>query len=155
MSARNDVAPDTLGIELTEDGIAVEYSDGRTVFYHGVPQRTEGSVRTGPAKDTHVLVTDETETQGILTYVNDLNTHDEILQDTGVGRVMLDGESTELFPGVTVSDEQMRTKINVDFDHVDGRVFVFEESDLGERSFEIVPESQDNAPSAAADGQSE
>ncbi len=145
MSARNDVAPDTLGVELTEDGIAVEYTDGRTVFYHGVPQKAEGSVRTAPAKDTHVLVTDPTETQGILVYVNDLNTHDDILEDTGVGRIMLDDEEDELFPGVVVRDEQMRVEVDVDPEQVDGRVFVFEEDEMGERSYEIVSEESADA----------
>ena len=142
MSARNDVAPDTLGVELTEDGIAVEYTDGRTVFYHGVPQKADGMVRTAPAKDTHVLVTDETETQGILVYVNDLNTRDDILEDTGVGRIMLDEEEDELFPGVVVRDHQMRVEVAADPSQVDGRVFVFEEDELGERSYEIVSESE-------------
>lgn len=140
MSARNDVAPDTLGVELTDDGIAVEYSDGRTVFYHGVPRKAAGRVRTAPAKDAHVLVTDETETQGILVYVNDLNTHDEILEDTGVGRIMLEDEEDELFPGVVVREHQMRVEVEANLDQVDGRVFVFEEDEMGERSHEIVPE---------------
>ena len=143
MSARNDVAPDTLGVELTEDGIAVEYNDGRTVFYHGVPKKAEGKVRTAPAKDAHVLVTDPTETQGILVYVNDLNTHDDILEDTGVGRIMLDDEEDELFPGVVVRDHQMRVEVEADLDVVDGRVFVFEEDEMGEQSYEIVPESEE------------
>lgn len=142
MSARNDVAPDTLGVELTEDGIAVEYNDGRTVFYHGVPKKAEGKVRTAPAKDAHVLVTDASETQGILVYVNDLNTHDDILDDTGVGRIMLDDEEDELFPGVVVRDHQMRVEVEADLDQVDGRVFVFEEDEMGEQSYEIVPESE-------------
>ncbi|SFS07227.1 hypothetical protein SAMN05216559_3178 [Halomicrobium zhouii] len=143
MSARNDVAPDTLGVELTEDGIAVEYNDGRTVFYHGVPRKAEETVRTAPAKDAHVLVTDASETQGILVYVNDLNTHDDILEDTGVGRIMLDDEEDELFPGVVVRDHQMRVEVEADLDQVDGRVFVFEEDEMGERSYEIVsPDSE-------------
>ena len=137
MSNRNDVAPDTLGVELTEDGIAVEYTDGRTVFYHGVPRKAEGEVRTAPAKDAHVLVTDERGTQGILVYVNDLNTHDDILEDTGVGRIMLDNEEEELFPGVVIRDDQMRVEVEADLAVVDGRVFVFEDDEMGERSYEI------------------
>ena len=31
--------------------------DGRSVFYHGVPTRREGSVVCGPGRDVHVLVT--------------------------------------------------------------------------------------------------
>jgi hypothetical protein len=141
MSNRSDIAPSTLSVELTEDGVAVEYLDGRTAFYHGVPSKVEESVRTAPGKDTHVLITDETETTGILVYVNDLRTHDDIIEDSGVGRVILqDGAEDELFPGVTVRDHQMRVEVDVDFDVADGRVFVFEEDEMGERSFEVVPE---------------
>ncbi|MFC6973422.1 DUF5796 family protein [Halomicroarcula sp. GCM10025709] len=143
MSNRSDIPPDSLSVELTEDGVVVEYLDGRRVYYYGVPQAVEGSVRTPPGKDTHVLVTDEAETTGILVYVNDLRTHDDILEETGVGRVILDdGESDELFPGVTVRDEQMRVVVDVDFAVADGRIFVFEEDELGERSYEVVPENE-------------
>jgi hypothetical protein len=142
MSNRSDIPPDTLSVELTEDGVVVEYLDGRRVYYYGVPEAVEERIRTAPGKDTHVLVTDQTETTGILVYVNDLRTHDDILEETGVGRVILDdGEEDELFPGVTVRDEQMRVVVDVDFDVADGRVFVFEEDELGERSYEIVAET--------------
>ncbi|MFC7250322.1 DUF5796 family protein [Halomicroarcula sp. GCM10025324] len=141
MSNRSDIAPSSLSVELTEDGVAVEYLDGRTAFYHGIPSKVEERVRTAPGKDTHVLITDETETTGILVYVNDLRTHDDIIEESGVGRVILqNGDEDELFPGVTVRDHQMRVEVEVDFDVADGRVFVFEEDDMGERSFEIVPE---------------
>jgi len=137
---RSDIPPDTLSVSLTEAGVEVEYLDGRTAFYRGVPATVEESVTTAPGKDTHVLVTDATETSGILVYVNDLRTHDDILEGTGVGRVILDdGAEDELFPGVTVRDDQMRVTVDVDFDVAEGRVFVFEEDELGERGYEIVP----------------
>jgi len=141
MSNRSDIAPDTLSVELSEDGVAVEYLDDRTTFYHGVPAKAEESVTTAPGKDTHVLITDPTETSGVLVYVNDLRTHDDIIDESGVGRVILaDGEEDELFPGVTVRDKQMRVEVTVDFEVTDSRVFVFEEDEMGERSYEIVPE---------------
>jgi len=140
MHQRSDVPPDTLSVDLTEDGIAVEYLDGRAVFYRGVPTAVEESLKTAPGKDTHVLVTDAGDNQGVLVYVNELNTENEILEDTGVGRVMLDdGEETTVFPGVTVRESAMRIQVEVDHETVDGRVFVFEEDELGERSFELVP----------------
>jgi len=98
MSAHNDVAPDTLGVELTEDGIAVEYNDSRTVFYHGVPKKADGKLRTAPAKDAHDGRHRRLGDPGILVYVNDLNTHDDILEDTGVGRIMLDDEGGRTVP---------------------------------------------------------
>ena len=139
MSARNDVPPDTLGVELTDDGVAVEYLDSREVFYRGVPTATEDRVRAAPGKDVHVLVTDETETQGIMLYVNDLNTHDDILEETGVGRVMIDdGDEETLFQGVTARTASHRVEIEADLSVVDGRVFVFAEDEMGETSYEIV-----------------
>ncbi len=143
MHARSDVPPDTLPIELTEEGIEVEYKDGRSVFYRGVPTKVEGEVKTAPGKDVHVLVSDKSESQGVLVYVNELNTEDEILEETGVGRVMLEkSEETTVFPGVSVSESQMRIDVKMDTEAVDGRVFVFEEDELGERSFELVPEGE-------------
>jgi len=139
MSLRDDVAPDTLRVELTPEGVAVEYLDGREVFYRGVPEKRAESVRCGPGKDVHVLVTDATETQGVLTYVNDRTTRADILEDTGVGRVIVeDGAAESLFPGVTAHVDAHRVEVEADVDAVDGRVFVFAEDDTGERSYELV-----------------
>jgi len=140
MSIREDVPPQTVGVELDEDGVVVEYLDGREAFYRGVPRRTEGSVTTAPGKQAHVLVTDAAGTEGILVYVNDRVTHEDILESTGVGRILLDpGEATTVFPGVRAESHAHRVEVTVDFDALDGRVFVFEEDEMGERSFEVVP----------------
>lgn len=139
MSARNDVPPDTVGVELTEDGIYVEYIDGRRTFYNGVPERHRGTLRCQPGKDVQVLVTDPTETEGVMVYVNDLKTHDEILESTGVGRVMLDdGEETELFPGVDIAADGYVVEVTADPEIAGGRVFVFVEDELGEHSYELL-----------------
>jgi hypothetical protein len=141
MSARNDVAPSTLGVELAEEGVYVEYTDGRRVFYNGVPERIEGTLHTNPGKDVHVLVTDPTETEGVLVYVNDLKTNDDILESTGVGRVLLDpGEEEELFPGVTVRADGYAVEVEADPEEARGRVFVFEEDELGEYAYELFAE---------------
>jgi len=143
MSEPRDVAPSTLPVELTEDGIAVEYLDGRQVFYHGVPTAVEESVTTAPGKEVHILVTDPDETQGVLLYVNDLNTGADILEETGVGRVMLSaGETATPFPGVEVTQRSMRVAVTADLETARGRVFVFEEDELGERRFEIVEKTE-------------
>ena len=140
MSARNDVAPDTLGVELTEDGIVVEYTDDREVFYHGPPEKVAGTLRTQPGKLVQILVTDPTETEGVVMYVNDRNTHDDILESTGVGRVLLEtGETEELFPGVTVRIDGYAVEVEADPEVARGRVFVFEEDELDERAYELVP----------------
>ena len=140
MSHRNDVAPSTLPVEVTDGSVAVDYLDGRTVTYAGPLREVEGELRCKPGKDVHVLVTDETETEGVLVYVNDRKTHDDILDGSGVGRVLLEsGEETALFPGVEVRIDGHAVVVEAAA-ALDGRVFVFEEDELGERAFEIVAE---------------
>ena len=142
MSARSNVAPSTLGVDFVDGGVVVQYIDGREAFYNGVPEPVEQSVRTPPGKEVHVLVTDEDGIEGVMTYVNDRNTHDDILESTGVGRVMLDSQDEEvLFPGVTVSTEGYSIIVDADLDVVDGRVFVFAEDEISEHSYEIVGQS--------------
>lgn len=139
MSSREEVPPSTVGVELDDGGVAVEYLDGRTTYYHGVPAKAEGSLRTAPGKDVHVLVTDESEAEGVLVYVNERQTEGDILEDTGVGRVMLEkGEEASVFPGVTVTRTGYRFTVEADLNAVEGRVFVFEEDEMGERSHELV-----------------
>ena len=138
MSLRTDVAPDTLDVELAEEGIYVTYLDGRRVFYNGVPEPVSGTLRTRPAKDVQVLVTGADATEGVLTYVNELKTEADILESSGVGRVSLDpGEEAELFPGVTARLDGYAIEVDADPAVAGGRVFVFEEDELGERMFEL------------------
>jgi hypothetical protein len=141
MSQRSNVSPSTLGIELQESGIVVRYLDGREVFYHGVPRRITDTLRTPPGKEVHVLVTDPTETEGVMVYINDLKTHDEVLESTGVGRVLIapDGQE-EVFPGVEVRTEGHSVLIEADPEIARGRVFVFAEDDMSEHSYEMVNE---------------
>jgi len=139
MSARNEVPPDTVGVELVDAGVYVEYLDGRRVFYNGVPARETGTVRCPPGKLVQVLVTDPTETSGVMLYVNDLDTHDDVLETTGVGRILLDdGEEREPFPGVTVRADDYAVEVEADTETAGGRVFVFAEDERGERSWELV-----------------
>jgi len=142
MDSRSEVPPDTVAVELTGEGVAVEYTDGRVVFYHGVPTPVEPPHSTTPGKDVHVLVTDPPGTSGVLVYVNERKTEAEILEDSGVGRVLLDeGEETTLFPGVRVRSTGLRSEIDVDHGVVDGRVFVFEEDQFEERSVELIADA--------------
>jgi hypothetical protein len=135
----SDVPPDTLAVDLVDGGVVVEYTDGREVFYRGVPERVEAPHQTAPGKVVHVLVTDASETQGVLVYVNERRTEDEILDASGVGRVMLgEDEMSTLFPGVTIHGGSLRCELTLERDLVDGRVFVFEEDQFEERSYEVV-----------------
>ncbi len=96
-----------------------------------------------PGKDVHVLVTDPDGVEGVMTYVNDRDTHDGILETTGVGRVMLEGDDEVLFPGVTVSTEAYSIRVEADLSAVDGRVFVFAEDEMSEHAYELVDEDHD------------
>ena len=137
--SRSDVPPTSIGVDLRDEGVVVEYLDGRTTLYRGVPAVAEGSVTAPPGKETHVLVTDPTETEGVMTYVNDYSTDAEILEDSGVGRVIVeDGEREEVFPGVIVGRTGQRNEVIADPEIAGGRVFVFVEDGWAERSFEIV-----------------
>jgi hypothetical protein len=139
MSNRSDIAPSTLGVELQEGGVVVEYTDGRETFYNGVPQRKEDSVRCPPGKHVQILVTDPTETEGVMLYVNDRKTHDDILESTGVGRIILDpDEEEEVFPGVTVRADGYAVVVEADPETARGRVFVFAEDEMSEHSYEVV-----------------
>ena len=150
MPQRSDIAPETLRVSLDPEGVEVEYLDGRSVFYHGVPTRREESVVCGPGKDVHVLVTSPDGREGVMVYVNDRNTHDEILESTGVGRVLLDGgEETSLFPGVEAANHGYRTEVTADPEAARGRVFVFAEDEMGEAAYEIVAEGAGDAGDGA------
>jgi len=149
---RSDVPPETVGVSLEPEGVEVTYVDGRSVFYHGAPERAEGRVVSGPGKDVHVLVTDPTETEGVMVYVNDRKTDDEILESTGVGRVILDrDESDAVFPGVEVTNHGYRVEVTADPEAARGRVFVFVEDELSEQAYEIVAPPEDGETSDEGD----
>ena len=144
MSQRSNVSPSTLGVELQESGIGVRYTDGREAFYHGVPRKVSGTLKTPPGKEVHVLVTDPTETEGVMMYVNDRKTHDDVLESTGVGRVLLGPEeSEEVFPGVEVATEGHSVLVDADPEVARGRVFVFAEDDMSEHAYELVNETEE------------
>lgn len=143
MSSRSEISPDTLRIALEPEGIEVEYMDDRSVFYHGVPEKTSGSVLAPPGTQVHVLITDPTETEGAMIYVNDRKTADEILRNTGVGRVLVESdEERSIFPGVTVQQSGYQVEVTSDPSVARGRVFVFAEDERAERSWEIVAENE-------------
>jgi hypothetical protein len=139
MSLRSDISPETLGVSLEPEGVEVEYTDGRQTLYRGVPEAVS-TLTTKPGRDLHVLVTDPTESEGVLVYVNDLKTHDDILESTGVGRVILERDAEEeLFPGVVVRRlDELRFEVEADPETARGRVFAFVEDDWGEDSYEFV-----------------
>jgi hypothetical protein len=142
VKGHSEVAPATLSVDLLDHGVEVEYLDGRSVLYRGVPEAVTGPLRTRPGREVHVLVTDGTD--GVLVYVEDRTTEDEILETTGVGRVLLsEGEETEVFPGVYAGRAgDYRVEVRADPAVADERVFVFAEDEWGEEGFEFVAEEE-------------
>lgn len=156
MTERSDIAPETLQVALEPEGIEVEYTDGRSVFYHGVPTKREERVVCPPGRDVHVLVTSPAETEGVMVYVNDRSTHDDILESTGVGRVVLArDEKTSLFPGVEAKNRGYRIEVTADPELTRGRVFVFAEDQTGESSYELVGTTDDDAEATSPAGDEE
>lgn len=156
MSQRSDVAPETLGVSLEPEGIEVEYVDGRSVFYHGVPEPREESVVCPPGREVHVLVTSPDEREGVIVYVNDRKTHGDILRSTGVGRVLVDrGETVSLFPGVDAENHGYRIEVTADPEAARGRVFVFAEDETGEASYELVADGETGDETDARDDDGE
>lgn len=141
MNYRSDIAPSTLPVAIDAEGVDVEYLDGRTARYREPREETAGPVRCRPGTEVHVLVADPAEAEGVMVYVNDRSTHDDILESTGVGRLILDpGEEASVFPGVTASLDGHSVVVSADPAAAGGRVFVFDEDERGERAYEIVPE---------------
>lgn len=144
MTSFEEVPPNTLSVQFVDGGIVVEYLDGREVFYHGVPESTSTPHTTAPGKEIHVLVTDESETSGVLFYIDERTTGADILESSGVGRVLLNkGEERTLFAGVEARRNDLRYDIDVDDTFVDGRVFVFEEDQFEEYAYELTSTDAD------------
>jgi hypothetical protein len=153
MTERSDIAPETLHVGLDPEGVEVEYVDGRSVFYHGVPRKREESVVCPPGRDVHVLVTSPDGTEGVVMYVNDRTTADGILESTGVGRIVLErGETASLFPGVEAENRGYRIEVSADPDVARGRVFVFAEDETGEAAYELVADAGGESDRNTEDG---
>ena len=139
MTYRSDVAPSTLPVRIEPDAVVVEYLDGRAAHYRAARETQDGPVRCRPGTEVHILVVDPEAAEGVMVYVNDRSTTDEILESTGVGRVILDpGEEASVFPGVTARLDGHAVVVTGDPAAADGRVFVFEEDERGERAVEVV-----------------
>jgi hypothetical protein len=149
VKGHSEVAPATISVDLLDHGVEVEYLDGRSILYRGVPEAVTGPLRTRPGREVHVLVTDGTD--GVLVYVEDRTTEDEILEATGVGRVLLsEDDETEVFPGVYAGRAgDYRVEVRADPAVAGERVFVFAEDEWGEDGYEFVAEADDESAGAA------
>lgn len=141
MTNRSDIAPGTLPVTIDSDWVEVEYLDGRAVRYREPREETTGPVRCRPGTEVHVLVADPVEAEGVMVYVNDRSTHDDILESSGVGRIILDpGEDASVFPGVTARLDGHAVVVTGDPTVSGGRIFVFEEDERAERAVELLAE---------------
>lgn len=139
MAARSNVSPVPLQLEPRDQGIAVRYLDGRLVEYAAPIADADDAVGANITYEIHVLVTDEAETEGIMVYLNDYDTSDDVLESTGVGRILLEqGESAAAYPGVMASRADDRVEVAADPEAVEGSVLVFVENQLEERAFRLV-----------------
>lgn len=141
MVHRDEVDPVPLDVGVVDGSLAVKYQDGRQVRYDQPLKRTDESVRVQSHRHIHVLVFDPSADQGILVYINDLNTEAEILSDTGVGRVFVSADDRRtIYPGVTATGDGRIVEIAAEFETLDEeRVFVFEESARVEQAYELFP----------------
>lgn len=139
MRHRSNVSPAPLPVERGEDGVTVEYHDGRRVRYAGPIEVAEERVSATTSFEIHVLVADPAFTEGIVVYINDYDTRDDILDATGVGRVLLaDGAVEAIYPGVRAGRSGETIEVSVDPDLSDAWVYVFVENQLNERAYCLV-----------------
>lgn len=137
MEARSNVTPNPLPLEIEDSTISIQYQDGRVVTYHGPIEERDATVSATLTYEIHVLVTDGTE--GSIVYVNDYDTSDEVLEATGVGRVIIsESDSASVYPGVTASRRGERITIEVDRGAVAESVYVFVENQLEEHAYQLV-----------------
>lgn len=139
MQARTNVSPVQLPVDVGSEDVTLEYLDQRLVSYRAPVVERDGPVNALHTYEIHVLLTDEAGEAGYMTYLNDLDTVDDILESTGVGRVILeDGETVTLHPGVTASRDGETIAIETASEVVEGRVYVFVEHQLEERAYRLA-----------------
>ena len=141
---RSAISPATLGVHQSEEGIEIEYLDGRRVRYRAPPTPQSGSIDAPRTSHVHVLVRQPDLDEGIIVYLNDHKTSDAILASTGVGRVLLEAEErVTLHPGVTVTASQEQLTVEIGPSAESEEVFVFVETQLDERAYRLAPETGD------------
>lgn len=139
MDGRSNVSPVPLPVHRNAGGIQVEYLDGRRVTYGAPREETDGPVEATVTFEVHVLVVDPEREEGIMVYLNDYDTDDEILETTGVGRVLLAPEAREvIYPGVAVRRVGDRVRVTTEEPLEAAAVYVFVENELGERAYHLA-----------------
>ncbi len=133
MRQRSNVSPVPLSVERSSDAVRLHYLDGRVVTYHGPFEYRKDDLVANRSFEVHVLVVDRTTGEGIMTYINDYNTSDAILESTGVGRVILDdGQREIIYPGVSASLSGEQIHVSAETVGEDVWIYGFVENDRGE-----------------------
>lgn len=142
MATRESVTPATLRVEHEDEGLVVEYLDGRRTVYRQDPEPTEPPLRLTPERLVQILHTDPDQHEGVLVYVNDRDTTADILEESGVGRVTLaPNEEAVVMPGITVTMDGHAPVLSVEFDAIDGELYVFSEGHLGSAAYRLLEEA--------------
>ena len=137
MGLRKEIHPVKLNAKITLKGIELTYLDGRTVIYSREPEKVEKNIKCQPGKDIHLIIIENN--TGEIIYIDELKTDHKILESTGVGKYLIPlKEKVEVFTGVLARKEGHSIEIIADMDRINGRVFVFQEDEFGERAHEII-----------------
>lgn len=140
MAVYSDVSPATLPVDVDEEGVHVTYLDGRRVTYRASPKQRVETVDVPAWSHVHLLIVDADQSHGRMVYINDRHTDDEILESTGVGRVILAEERVAaLGSGIDVKQvgERIHATVSTPVDH--RLVFVFVEDQFQEHAYEVIP----------------
>lgn len=133
MEHRSNVSPVPLTVERSTEAVSLQYLDDRVVTYRGPFEESQSELRANRSFEVHILVIDPDTGEGIMTYINDYDTSDEILESTGVGRVLIDdGQREVIYPGITATLEGETIHVSLDSSIDDVWVYAFVENDRGE-----------------------
>lgn len=138
MTYRTNVSPTFLPVRKQGSQIELTYLDGRVVTYSGPFNSSLDTIEANRSVEVHVLIVDHDFTEGMMVYINDYDTIDDILESSGVGRIILADESVEsLYPGVQVSRDGERIRVNASDAPSDIWVYAFIESQLTENAYRL------------------
>lgn len=140
MSPLGNVSPASLPVHAGDEGIEITYLDDRRVTYRATPESTQSPVRVQERSQVHVLIVGPDGDAGRLVSINDRKTSNNILERTGVGRVLLDdgGEAT-LAPGVDVHRSGEELIVHVSPVVGERRILVFVDTQRHEHAYEVAP----------------
>ena len=138
MTYRTNVSPTFLPVRKRDSQIELTYLDDRTVTYSGPFDTSLDTVEANRSVEVHVLIVDSEFKEGMMVYINDYDTVDDILESSGVGRIILpDGGVETLYPGVRVIRDGERIRVTAGEAPDDIWCFAFIESQLSEDAYRL------------------